>query len=129
MEHVRILVEAPRDGEIFVIDATPVSTVVDLTTPPYAPLLEAIGMNLAIRVQAEPQGVVWKALKPDANGIASGVVAVNATTTPTATANQVGGYTPAEQDPAVLYHFDPRTSAIVLMAATGSGHLRLTLQR
>lgn len=129
MEHVRIIVEAPRDGEVFVIDATTVSTVIDLTTPPYTVLLDAIQKNLSIRVQAEPQGVVWKVLKPGSDGVATGIVAVNAVTVPTATANQVGGYTSPNEDPTVLYHFDPSTRAIALMAATGSSHLRLTLQK
>ncbi len=114
---------------MFVIDATPTSTVVDLTTPPYAAFLAAITRGLAFRVQAEPVGVAWKVIKPDAAGVASGAVSVNATVTPTATANLQAGFTPPNSDPTVLYHIDPAARAIALQAATGSGHLRFTLQQ
>ncbi len=105
------------------VDVTTASTAIDLRDGAYAQFLDCIQRNYPFRVQAEPVPVIWR------TGRASGVVSANATVTPTGTANQQGGIVPANEDPLVLQHLDPAATHLIVVTATGSGHLRFTSGR
>ncbi len=123
MEHIRILVEAPTDDSVFVIDVTTTSQAIPITEDQvqWAGFLDAVKRSLPVRVQAEPVPVFWRA------ATASGVVSPNAVTSPTgATSNQVGGIVPPNLDPDFVQHLPPNTTHLIVVTATGSGHLRFT---
>lgn len=120
MEETRFVVEAPRDGNVYVIDVTTSSTVIDVSPGgAYAALGERIRQNKMFRVEAEPVPVFYRT-----SNQASGIVSPNATVLSNPT--QQGGIVHPNVPPPWSTHFQRDTQFIMVVTATGSGHLRFT---
>lgn len=118
MELVRIVVQGPTEGSIWVIAVPPASTVVDLTTVPYAGLLDKLKSSTPLVLEANGADVFYRFSS------ATGVVSDLASTVPTAVPG-VAGVKFAGQQAVQADSFPNDVRYLMVKTATATGYLRV----